>query len=224
MTSVRPHAPTPILAVLALAAFSIVPVPPVAAQGRGAPAADKAALEAAYRARLDSAKTKFTAADVHFMTGMISHHAQALVMAGWAENHEAGPEVRVLTARILNAQRDEIATMQQWLRSRGQPVPEVQLTAHGMMINGGHAMPMPGMLSEGQMQELDAARGPAFDRLFLTYMIQHHQGAVAMVHDLFATDGAGLDEVVFKFASDVQVDQTTEINRMELMLRAMPAR
>ena len=92
--------------------------------------------------------------------------------------------------------------------------------AHAMHGGGMHAM-MPGMLSPQQMASLRAARGPAFDRLFLELMIQHHQGAVVMVHELFATDGAAQDETVFKFASDVQVDQKTEIDRMSRMLAAL---
>jgi len=89
-----------------------------------------------------------------------------------------------------------------------------------MMNMGGmqHEMLMPGMLTDAQMKELDAARGPDFDRLFLKYMIQHHQGAVSMVKQLFDTYGAGIDDTVFKFASDVNVDQTTEIARMEKLL------
>ncbi len=183
-----------------------------------APVPAPSSMEALYRARLDSARTRFTPADVHFMTGMISHHAQALVMARWAESHAASPGVRTLAARITNAQRDEITLMQAWLRDREQPVPQVEITDRGMMIHGGHAMRMPGMLTDTQMAELQKARGAQFDRLFLTFMIQHHQGAVTMVHELFATDGAGQDEAVFKFASDVQVDQATEIARMEIML------
>ncbi len=176
-----------------------------------------AALEALYRARLDSARTRFTEADVRFMTGMISHHAQALEMAGFAPTRGVGPSVRTLAARTINAQRDEITVMQQWLRDRGQPVPEVSTGDSTVRVpNGG--MFMPGMLTPQQMRELDAARGPDFDRLFLTYMIQHHGGAVTMVQDLFATDGAALDEAVFKIASDIQADQTTEIARMERML------
>ncbi len=178
-----------------------------------------AELEALYRARTDSARMRFTEADVRFMTGMISHHVQALEMAGLAPSHGVGPSVRILTARTINAQRDEITVMQQWLRDRGQPVPEVHTDtgdSTGRMPDDG--MLMPGMLTAQQMRELAAARGPDFDRLFLTYMIQHHGGAVTMVHDLFATDGAALDEVVFKIASDIQADQTTEIARMERML------
>lgn len=82
-------------------------------------------------------------------------------------------------------------------------------------------MLMPGMLTDAQMKQLDAARGPEFDRLFLSLMIQHHRGAVTMVKELFDTYGAGQDELVFKFASDVNVDQTTEIARMEKMLIAL---
>ncbi|MEA2760906.1 MAG: hypothetical protein QOD47_190 [Gemmatimonadaceae bacterium] len=163
-----------------------------------------------------------TAADIHFMTGMISHHAQALVMAGWARSHGASPSVQTLADRITNAQQDEIASMQRWLRDRQQPVPDAN--PHGMMMdmNGmHHEMLMPGMLTESQLKQLDAARGEEFDRLFLTFMIQHHKGAVAMVNDLFATYGAAQDVTVFKMASDVSADQTTEIERMQKMLVSM---
>jgi len=183
-----------------------------------------AEIEAIFRARQDSARMRFTPADVRFMTGMIAHHAQALVMAAMAETHDASPEIRVLAARIYNAQMDEIATMQKWLRDRGQPVPEVHIEGGHVMLHGAHDhMHMPGMLTPEQLEELDRARGREFDRLFLTYMIQHHRGAVVMVHELFATDGAAQDELVFRLASDVQVDQTTEIRRMERMLAAMTA-
>lgn len=191
-----------------------------------------AEIEALYRARVDSARMRFTEADVRFMTGMIAHHAQALVMAEMAATHDASPSIRTLAARIINAQKDEIHRMQQWLRDRGQPVPEVHIEGTTMTVRhpggAGHAghdthAHMPGMLTEEQLRELDAARGAEFDRLFLTYMIQHHRGAVTMVHELFATDGAGQDEDVFRLASDVQVDQITEIARMEQMLSALAA-
>jgi len=184
-----------------------------------------AQLEALYEARADSALMKFTEADVRFMTGMIAHHAQALVMAELAPSHEASASVRTLTARTINAQNDEIQTMSAWLEARGQPVPEIHIHGIDLMVDGvGHDMTMmPGMLTDEQMRELDAARGESFDRLFLTYMIQHHSGAVQMVLDLFATDGAALDDTVFKIASDIQVDQTTEIRHMELMLEALPS-
>jgi uncharacterized protein (DUF305 family) len=154
---------------------------------------------------------------------MIGHHGQALVMAALAPTHGASPQVQTLAARVINAQQDEIALMQQWLRDRGQPVPEVQVEGTTLIVHGAeHAMHMPGMLTPEQMQELDRARGQDFNRVFLTYMIQHHRGAVTMVHDLFGTDGALQDEAVFKLASDIQVDQLTEINRMEQMLAALP--
>ncbi|MGH7588456.1 MAG: DUF305 domain-containing protein [Gemmatimonadota bacterium] len=207
-----------------------------------------AELEAIYKARTDSARMRFNEADVRFMTEMIHHHAQALVMAGFAPTHGANPTIQTLAARIINAQKDEIATMERWLEDRGQPVPEVHVEetaaedgdehamhgdrmTHGaahdstaadhMMHGAAHDSTdhlMPGMLTPEQMRELDEAQGPEFDRLFLTYMIQHHQGAVTMVDELFATDGAAQDPLTFKLASDVQVDQRTEIDRMEKML------
>ncbi|GAC1659204.1 MAG: hypothetical protein NVS4B3_27180 [Gemmatimonadaceae bacterium] len=130
--------------------------------------------------------------------------------------------MRTLAERIINAQQDEIVTMQQWLADRGQPVPEARATGMKMMMNGAeHIMLMPGMLTDEQMRHLDHARGAEFDRLFLTFMIQHHRGALTMVQELFAAYGAGQDETVFKFASDVNVDQSTEIARMETMLAAL---
>ena len=183
-----------------------------------------AELETLYWARQDSARTLFTEADVHFMTGMIGHHAQALVMSALAPTNGANASVQTLAARIINAQKDEIATMQQWLRDRGQPVPEVHIEGTHLMVHGAgdHVMHMPGMLTPEQIQELAAARGTAFDRLFLTYMIEHHAGAVTMVDDLFGTDGAAQDEAAFKLASDIHVDQLTEIARMERMLSQLP--
>ena len=210
-----------LLAALATAACSTTAVP--VAETAPQTTIEIAELEALYRARMDSARMRFTEADVHFMTGMIGHHAQALVMAGLAPTHGASPAVQTLCARIINAQKDEIATMQHWLRDRGQPVPEVNITGTTLMVHGpDYAMHMPGMLTPEQIQELDDARGRDFERLFLTYMIQHHQGAVTMVHSLFGTNGAAQDDTVFKLASDIQVDQITEIARMELMLEALP--
>ncbi len=176
------------------------------------------------QAKADSAAYPYTEADIQFMSGMISHHAQAVVMAGWAPSHGANPSVRTLCERIINSQQDEIATMQTWLRDRHLPVPQANATGMTMMMNGHeHTMLMPGMLTEEQMHRLDAARGPEFDRLFLTFMIQHHQGAITMVDELFHSEGAGQDETVFKFASDVNADQTTEITRMERMLFTLGA-
>ena len=187
---------------------------------RPAPAAD-GLLSAVDQARADSARYPYTEADIRFMSGMIPHHAQAIVMARWAPSHGASPPVRTLCARILNTQRDEIVTMQQWLRDRRQPAPEPDTTTMGMTPGVGHAMLMPGMLTEAQMRQLDQARGPEFDRLFLTLMIQHHRGAVAMVRELFGSYGAAQDQMVFKVATEINVDQTTEIARMERMLAAL---
>jgi uncharacterized protein (DUF305 family) len=188
-----------------------------------APAAAAAALggdpASIARARADSAQYPYTTADIHFMTGMIGHHAQAIDMARWAPTHGASASMKVLAARIINAQQDEIVIMQRWLRDRQLPVPEAKAGPMMMQMGGmAHEMLMPGMLTDAQMKELDQARGLEFDRLFLQFMIQHHRGAVSMVKDLFATDGAGQNEIVFKFASDVNTDQMTEIARMERML------
>jgi uncharacterized protein (DUF305 family) len=186
-----------------------------------APAKSGGESAAVAQAKADSVRYAYTAADVHFMQGMIGHHSQAIVMAGWAPSHDAGPSVRILCERIINAQQDEIVTMQTWLTDRHQTVPEAKAGPMKMMVNGKEQeMLMPGMLTAEQMHQLDLARGPAFDKLFLTDMIQHHKGAVSMVQDLFGTYGAAQDEVIFKFANDVNVDQTTEIARMEKMLNA----
>jgi uncharacterized protein (DUF305 family) len=161
----------------------------------------------------------YSDADVDFMSGMIPHHAQAVIMAGWAPSHGARQDVAILCERIVVGQRDEIALMQQWLRERGLPVPDATSTRHTMKMNGmEHEMLMPGMLTDEQMAALDRARGPEFDRLFLEGMIRHHQGAIDMVDKLFKSYGAAQDETVFKFANDVQADQTVEINVMKDML------
>jgi uncharacterized protein (DUF305 family) len=170
----------------------------------------------------DSVRRSYTPADVEFMSHMIAHHAQAIAMARWAPTHDAGSSIRVLAERIINAQQDEIATMQQWLRDRRLPVPEPDPAGVKMKMDGAeHVMLMPGMLTPEQMARLDSARGPEFDRLFLSFMIQHHQGAITMVKQLFGSPGAAREDVVFKLASDVNVDQTTEVARMQRMLAAM---
>jgi len=169
----------------------------------------------------DNGIAPFTKADVDFVSGMIGHHAQAVLMAGWAQSHGASASVQALCERIVVAQRDEIRFMQRWLRERKLPVPDGD-TSH-MMMAGMDMKLMPGMLTAEQLTELDKARGSDFDRLFLKYMIQHHEGAITMVNTLFGSSGAGQDEDVFKFASDVYADQTTEINRMNVMLQAIPS-
>ena len=153
----------------------------------------------------------YTAADVRFMQGMIHHHAQALKMAAMAPTHGAGPSVQLLCKKIDVSQKDEIAMMSTWLKDRNQAVPDP---------NDPHPMMMPGMLTDAQLTELDKARDSTFDRLFLTGMIQHHEGAIQMVKDLFATPGAGQASEIFRFASDVDTDQRGEIARMQAMLES----
>lgn len=187
-------------------------------------AAPKSAVAPAPVAASFPGRYPFTAADVHFMSGMIPHHAQAVLIAGWAVSHDARQDVRLLCERIVVAQRDEIALMQTWLRDRNQPVPAADATHLRMKMDGvEHDMLMPGMLSAEELAELDRARGKDFDRLFLLAMIKHHEGAISMVDQLFGSEGAGQDEIVFRFASDVYADQTTEIERMHKMLAAQPA-
>ena len=173
------------------------------------------------RARADSVRLPYTAADIQFMTHMISHHAQAIVMAKMAPTHGASQAVLTLCGRIINSQNDDIALMQNWLRDRNKPVPEARPVPMKMEMNGQvMEMLMPGMLTDAQMKQLDAARGTDFDKLFLRGMIQHHQGAITMVQQLLAMPGAAQDEAVFKFANNVNVDQSTEIRRMQQMLLA----
>ena len=210
---------TPLAAGIAVFAFGRVGVAQVAVQSSARRQSDLAAIA---KAREDSVRHPYTAADIHFMSGMIGHHAQAIVMARWAPSHGASESVRTLCERIINAQTDEIVTMQQWLRDRQQPVPEASPKGMKMVMDGvEHTMLMPGMLTDEQMQQLDSARGRDFDKLFLTFMIQHHNGAVQMVSELFGTYGAAQDDLVAKLASDVNVDQTTEIARMQRMLVAI---
>jgi uncharacterized protein (DUF305 family) len=167
---------------------------------------------------VDTSRRAYTASDVQFMTGMIHHHAQAVLIAGWAPTHDASASLRALCERIVVGQNDEIALATRWLQRHNLPVPASD-TAHAMMP-GMHGPMMPGMLTADQLGKLDRARGAEFDRLFLTFMIQHHHGAITMVNDLFAS-GGGEEEVVYRFASDVFADQTTEIDRMQKMLAAL---
>jgi len=168
----------------------------------------------------DSGRPAYTAADVHFMAGMIAHHAQAVLIAGWAPTHGAGPALRALCERIVVGQRDEIAAMQRWLRERREPVPDADARGH-TMPGMDHSMLMPGMLSDAQLAQLDSARGPDFDGLFLTDMIQHHRGALTMVRALVDTPRAARDGQLFQVASDISADQTAEIDRMTRMLDAL---
>jgi uncharacterized protein (DUF305 family) len=166
---------------------------------------------------------RHTAADVEFMQGMIGHHAQAVVMAAMAPTHGASPQVRLFCRKILGSQRDEIELMQSWLRERGERVPDPNDPHAGMdMSMPGHEMLMPGMLTAEQLAALDRARDTTFDRLFLTFMIQHHEGALAMVAKLFDSPGAGQTPEIFGYATGVDADQRAEIGRMQQMLKAQP--
>lgn len=173
------------------------------------------------RARADSARLPYTKADIDFMSGMIHHHAQAIEMANLVGERTASPEIKVLSGRIISAQEDEIGIMTRWLEDRLQPVPDwrAEAAGHGEHgAHGDHGTMMPGMLTAEEMAALKAARGREFDVLFLRGMIKHHEGATEMVRQLFNTPGAGQDEMIFRFATDVNVDQRTEINRMNRML------
>jgi uncharacterized protein (DUF305 family) len=173
-------------------------------------------------ARPELIRQPYSPADVKFMTGMIPHHAQAVVMAGWAQTNNASPAIKLMCERMLISQRDEIAMMRTWLRDRGQTVPAADATHMKMQHDGmTHDMLMPGMLSESEMAALQKARGKDFDRLFLIGMIKHHQGAISMVEELFASYGAAQDDQIYLFASDVQADQAAEIERMQIMLEAL---
>jgi uncharacterized protein (DUF305 family) len=154
-----------------------------------------------------------TAADVAFMQGMIPHHVQALEMTALVQDRTADRNVRLLALRIELSQMDEINLMKSWLRQRNEPVPGEG--EHGAHV--GHGM-MPGMLTATQMAALAAASDAEFDRLFLTYMIQHHEGAVNMVKTLFASPGGGQQSEMYQFASDVEADQEMEIARMRRLL------
>jgi uncharacterized protein (DUF305 family) len=161
-------------------------------------------------------------ADIAFMTGMIPHHAQAVIMAGWANSHGARQDIRILCERMLVSQTDEILSMQTWLKDRGLPAPDGKSTRMRMKMGVlEHDMLMPGMLSDEEMAALDKSRGAEFDRLFLIGMIKHHQGAIDMVEELFKAYGAAQDDVIYKFASDVHSDQTIEIEVMRKMLESM---
>lgn len=165
-------------------------------------------------------------ADVQFMQHMITHHAQAVEMTALLESHTQNKELRTLGDRISRSQSDEIRFMKRWLELRGKPTSTAMShgsqghETHGNMPR--HEMLMPGMLTAKQMEALRNAQGKDFDRLFLSGMIQHHNGALVMVKDLFNTAGAGQDAELFNFASDVDSGQRAEIRVMEKMLGKGP--
>jgi uncharacterized protein (DUF305 family) len=152
-------------------------------------------------------------ADADFMRAMIVHHLQAVEMTALVEQRAQRADIRLLARRIEASQEDELATMRRWLTERGEAVPD----EHAHHAHGAHEG-MPGMLSPAEIGRLRTASGAEFDRLFLEYMIRHHEGAVVMVAELLAIDGAGQEGEIFQFASHVDADQRAEIDRMRRML------
>lgn len=165
--------------------------------------------------------------DVEFMQGMIMHHGQAVEMTALIESRTQNKTLRLLGARISQSQSDEMNFMKRWLESRKQPISMPMkgmedMDMSDMDMSSHHHMLMPGMLSKKQMNALKKASGAEFDRLFLSGMIQHHNGALTMVKDLFETTGAGQDAELFNFATDVDSGQRAEINIMQTMLDKKP--
>jgi uncharacterized protein (DUF305 family) len=160
-------------------------------------------------------RPSYTAADVRFMQGMIGHHQQAVEMTTLLATRTTNEDMRKLARRIEASQADEIRMMEEWLRRRGERQPD----PHAHHAPG--APLMPGMLSADEMRRLAAAKGAEFDGLFLEYMIKHHEGALVMVAELFASPGAGQESEIYAFASDVDADQRMEIDRMRGMLREL---
>jgi uncharacterized protein (DUF305 family) len=150
----------------------------------------------------------YTGADVLFMQQMIGHHGQALLMTALVPTNTGNADLRLLAEKIEVSQRDEIASMQRWLRARGEALPDSSMHHHDM----------PGLLTDEELATLGKARGSEFDRLFLTYMIRHHEGALTMVARLFGTDGAAQEPELAGFANDVDADQRAEIRRMRALL------
>jgi uncharacterized protein (DUF305 family) len=176
----------------------------------GAPGKSSRVIAAAES--VDLSRVHYTAADVRFMQGMISHHAQALEMTALVPARSQSEDMEKLSLRIELSQADEIDMMQGWLRARGEEAPDVHAHhAHGATL-------MPGMLTQEEMGRLAVAKDTAFDALFLELMIKHHQGALIMVEDLLSQPGAGQDSDIFAFTSDITADQSMEIDRMGAML------
>jgi uncharacterized protein (DUF305 family) len=154
-----------------------------------------------------------TRADVDFMQGMIHHHAQALVMTSMVRDRATSKDLTILARRIEIAQEAEIETMERWLTQRDEEVPDAEDHRND---HGGQGL-MPGMVGHKALAELAAADGRRFDRMFLEYMIRHHQGALTMVADLRGTDG-GREPEIDLFVRHVDSDQNIEINRLAGLL------
>jgi uncharacterized protein (DUF305 family) len=191
--------------------------PPVVVQP-GAPGQPTRTLPPSTRATLPPRSPK----EVEFMQGMIMHHAQAVEMTALIESRTENKGLRLLGARISQSQSDEMKFMKRWLEVRREPVSPPMHGMSGGDMSSHHHMLMPGMLTPKQMDALRKAKGAEFDQLFLRGMIQHHNGALIMVKDLFDTTGAGQDAELFNFASEVDSGQRAEIRVMETMLGEKP--
>jgi uncharacterized protein (DUF305 family) len=194
------------------------PAAPVVVQP-GAPGQPSKTLPATTNATLPP----LAPADIAFMQGMIMHHQQAVEMTAWIPSHTENKELQALGARISRSQSDEIQFMRRWLAERGQPHALPMPDMAGTDMAHQHTMMMPGMLTPEQMEALGKAKGAEFDRLFLIGMIQHHEGALTMVNNLFNTAGAGQDAEIFDFATDADNTQRAEIKIMHGMLEKMPS-
>jgi uncharacterized protein (DUF305 family) len=225
MTKSSTRSVAALLAAAVSACATAAPAAPRATAVQPAPAAEPSP-PAPPAVQADTVKPRWSPADVRFMQGMIGHHAQALTMTALVPARSARADVRLLAERIEASQLTEISQMRQWLQTRGlsaaapaadghqhqhPPQPQHQ---HGP---GGDHAAMPGMLSERELASLAAASGAEFDRLFLEYMIRHHEGALAMVATLLATNGAGQEPEIFRLATDVDADQRAEVARMRAM-------
>ena len=190
---------------------AVDPKPPIVQPGAPGQASKVITAEQAS----DLSQVQYTGDDIKFMQGMIGHHAQAIQMVALVPSRTQSEDLKKLALRIDLSQQDEIKMMESWLRGRGQQVP-----GPGVHRMNGAPM-MPGMLTPEEMERLAAAKGAEFDRLFLQGMIKHHAGAIPMVQELFATDGAGQTPEIFSYASDVDADQRMEIDRMGSMLKEL---
>lgn len=189
----------------------------------GAPGQPTRTLGPSTRAVLPSVSAK----DIEFMQGMIMHHAQAVEMSALIADRTKNTDIQKLGARISLSQADEMEFMKRWLMLRGQSTEMKKAGDHGAHSHGSQATAdhaMPGMLTAEQMRALRDSSGDDFDRLFLKGMIQHHEGALVMVKDLFEAAGSGQDAELFNFASDVDSGQRAEITTMETLLERMAYR
>lgn len=206
--------------VIAILSTSCGMNPPLVQPGApGEPTRDISARQAA-----DLSRIQYTVADVQFMQGMIGHHAQALEMTALVSSRTPREDLQLLANRVELSQADEIQMMREWLTARGAqlPGPHAHHRQAGQGDEAGDGVNlMPGMLTADEMRALAAAKGADFERLFLEFMIKHHEGALTMVAELFSAKGAGQQSDIFAFASDVDADQRMEIERMGGMLREL---